>query len=79
MGYRCVNGGNKIINALLQLLAALCAEIDLIVFYTSDIKSFNETTKLFEYFTITNKLINIDKIFDELVQMNFEWKDGDGN
>lgn len=74
-----VNGGNKIINALLQLLAALFAEIDLVVFYTSDIKSFNETTKLFEYFTITNKLINIDKIFDKLVQMNFEWKDGDGN
>lgn len=74
-----VNGGNKIINALIQLLAALCAEIDLVVFYTSDIKSFDETRRLFEYFIKINDLINIDKIFDELTQMNFEWNVGDGN
>lgn len=74
-----VYGGNKIINALIQLLAAMCAEVDEIIFHTLDTKSFNETSSLFKSFTEKDEKIDLNNIFCELVKMNFKWNHGDGN
>lgn len=71
-------GGNKILTACLQLLAANAADIDLLAFHTFDQHSFEEARELYESF-IQSESIDIPGILQKLEQMKFQWGTSDGN
>jgi len=73
-------GGNKVLMAVLQLLAATTAQIDMLNFYTNDHKSFAEAQILIdELIPTSNFSINIPSILTELFNMEFQWGVSDGN
>jgi hypothetical protein len=74
-------GGNRVLMALLQLLAARLAQIDKLVFHTTD----DGGSQAFaEAMTILNRDLAIDRstiseILDKIYSMSFKWGFGDGN
>ncbi len=72
-------GGNKILTACLQLLAATAAKIDLLVFHTFDKASFKKTQLLYDeiYKNAFDK--NLQRVVNKLFDMKFRWEVGDGN
>lgn len=72
-------GGNKIITAFLQLLAATVAQIDLLVFHTLDKSSFEKTLFLYDEIFFKNNTIELKNIFNTLLEMKYKWGESDGN
>jgi hypothetical protein len=74
-------GGNRILMALLQLLAARLARIDRLVFHTGEpagAESFTKAHQLLERLTISSNLDIADSI-TAIEAMKFHWGVSDGN
>lgn len=73
-------GGNRVLMALLQLLAAHIAGVDQLVFHTFDVagtRAFEEAKAI-----LKDKLLEITEIraiIDRIERMNFRWGVSDGN
>eukprot|EP01111_Echinosteliopsis_oligospora_P012880 TRINITY_DN4480_c0_g1_i1.p1 TRINITY_DN4480_c0_g1~~TRINITY_DN4480_c0_g1_i1.p1 ORF type:complete len:335 (+),score=80.73 TRINITY_DN4480_c0_g1_i1:37-1041(+) len=75
-------GGNKILMACLQMIAAQVAEIDELIFHSFDELSAGEYLKgkkLFEELCFSGDKVVVDSVLDSLLQQNFLWGVSDGN
>lgn len=72
-------GGNKVLTAFLQLLAATVAKVDLLVFHTLDKNSFEKTLVLYNDLLFKDTNIDLKNVFNTLVQMKYKWGESDGN
>ncbi len=75
-------GGNKVIMALLQILAATVAGIDYLVYHCFSkelVDDYNEALKIFEKLTSKKDKVEIGTILHEIEKMNFTWGVSDGN
>lgn len=73
-------GGNRVLMALLQLLAANMAEVEQLVFHTFDAsgsQTFEKAREILE--TKLLGLAGIQAIIDTMERMNFRWGVSDGN
>jgi Poly (ADP-ribose) glycohydrolase (PARG), Macro domain fold len=70
-------GGNKVLMATLQLLAARSANINKVIFFTSDGESFAQAQDLAEKLSSSSR--DIPDILDKLFRMGFQWGLSDGN
>ena len=72
-------GGNKILLACIQLLAANFSNIDKVLFYTFDKESFQEAYLIYQNIVNTSKRYNINNILSKLEKIKFKWNISDGN
>ncbi|MGI0485427.1 hypothetical protein ACN4EK_08330 [Pantanalinema rosaneae CENA516] len=76
-------GGNRVLMALLQLLAARLSHIDRLVFHTSDAAGSNDLAAarhiLANELLANDAPVSVSSVIDAIVAMRFEWGVGDGN
>ncbi len=76
-------GGNRVLMALLQLIAAMLAEIDRLVFHTGDssgLQSFRMAQQILDEELIADSaLIEISTLIENIYEMRFQWGISDGN
>lgn len=72
-------GGNKVLTACLQLLAADTAGVDLLVFHTFDTNSLKQAQLIYGEMIQNSDKIDIEIILDKLFRMKFMWGISDGN
>lgn len=75
-------GGNKVLMTLLQLLAAHLAQIDRLIFHTSD-RSGSEALataqEIFQNLTTADSSILVSDLITQIHAMDFQWGVSDGN
>lgn len=76
-------GGNRILMALLQLLAARLSQIDRLVFHTSDAAGSADLAKarqiLEDNLRSADSSVSVSGLIDAIVAMKFQWGVSDGN
>ncbi len=72
-------GGNKVLMAFLQLLAAMAARIEKVHFYTTDSESVKQAESLVAEFLPDISTAVTQDILSKLFSMGFHWGVSDGN
>lgn len=76
-------GGNRVLMALLQLLAARLSQIDRLVFHTSDAAGSSDLAKarrILEHDLLSDApSVPVSDLIDAIVEMKFQWGVSDGN
>lgn len=72
-------GGNKILTACLQLLAANVSDVNLLIFHTFDTSSFEKAYLVYLEMIQDNDKIDIAMVLNKLLTMEFTWGVSDGN
>lgn len=74
-------GGNRILMAMLQVIAARLAGVGKLVFHVgqdNDFHSLTEANKELDHL-IHSEVVNIESMLDQLVDLRFSWGASDGN
>jgi len=75
-------GGNRILMALLQVLAARLAQIDRLVFHTansSGTEDFTKEVEIMQQLTLEGNPVKVSDLIQEIEAMKFQWGISDGN
>lgn len=73
-------GGNRVLMPLLQLISALAAGVDKVVFYTGpDAAGYTEATTLLDELIKEGETVETAELLEKLVKKGFDWGVSDGN
>jgi len=73
-------GGNRELMPLLQIIAACCAEIDILIFHTGgDSDGYARSLNTFEEIMPADLNVNTDELLLRIESIGYEWGVGDGN
>ncbi|MBD1912960.1 hypothetical protein [Leptolyngbya sp. FACHB-16] len=76
-------GGNRILMALLQLLAARLSQVNCLIFHTGGFagnEALAEAQRILDQFLVSNDLeVRVPHLIEEIYRMEFQWGVSDGN
>ena len=73
-------GGNRELMPLLQMIAACCAEVDILIFHTGgDNDGYSRSLNILEEIMPTDLNVNTDELLSRIESFGYEWGASDGN